>query len=93
VPVGQALDRMIVAGRRECEHAQTQVEDVGLVFLLKDRNWVQNFVCRGAAGSAEGLENRIFLDLENKFFFLNRVPIGQVMDQMIVAGRRECGHA
>jgi hypothetical protein len=55
------MDRMIVARRWECEHAQTQVDDVGLVFfLLKDRIWVHNFVSQGATGSAEGLENRIF---------------------------------
>ncbi len=50
-----------MAGQRECEHVQIQVDNVGLVlFLLKDRIWVHSFVFRGATGSAGGLENSIY---------------------------------
>ena len=76
---------MIVAGRRECEHALTQVDDVSLVFFCLRIGFGSTiFVFRRATGPAEGLENR--------FCFLYQVPIWQVMDRMIVAGRRECEH-
>jgi hypothetical protein len=78
------MDRMIVAGQRECEHVQTQVDDVGLVFFCLRIGFGSTvFVFGRATGSARSRKQDLFI----------KVPIGQVMDQMIVAGRRECEHA
>jgi hypothetical protein len=54
------MDWMIVARWRECEHAQTQVDDVGLVFFCLRIGIVYTVLSLEELWVLLGLENRIF---------------------------------